>query len=97
MKPIVFAALPDKSELTYSSLLRSLVEYAQLHGLLLSPSSILIDFESSAYNSFKKFFPNAKILFCHFHFAKNIIKHLKKLREYFATKSSVFNDQNGVF
>lgn len=83
MKPIVFGALPDKTESSYTSLLEKLVEYAQSNGMTLSPTSILIDFELSAYNAFKKFFPNANILFCHFHYAKNIIKHLKKLRKYF--------------
>jgi hypothetical protein len=84
MKPIVFAALPNKDEVTYSSLLQSLIEYAQSNNMILSPTSILIDFELSAFNAFKNFFPNANILFCHFHFAKNIMKHLKQLREFIA-------------
>jgi hypothetical protein len=81
MKPVVFAALPDKCEVTYVTIIQSLVEYAQTNNLVLNPTSILIDFELSAFNAFKKFFPDTNILFCHFHFAKNIMKHLKKLRE----------------
>lgn len=85
MKPIVFAALPNKNELTYSSLLQTLTEYAESHDLTLAPTSILIDFELSAFNASKRFFPNTNILFCHFHFAKKIIKHFKKLCEYLTT------------
>ncbi|CAF4076037.1 unnamed protein product, partial [Rotaria magnacalcarata] len=58
MKPLVFAALPDKSQDTYFNLLQSFF-------YILNQTAFI--------------FPNAKILFCHFHFAKNIIKHLKKL------------------
>ena len=82
MKPIVFAALPDKSEDTYLTLLQSLIIYAQKNNIILSPTSVLIDFELSAYNAFKKTFPKANILFCHFHFAKNIMKHVKDLRKF---------------
>ena len=81
MKPMVFAALPDKLESTYGTLLQALIEYAHTHKLTLAPSTILIDFELAAFNAFGRMFPNCKILFCHFHFAKNIIKHLKKLRK----------------
>ena len=81
MKPVLFAALEDKCETTYLSLLRSLVHYAESNGFKLSPSSILIDFEMAAYNAFPISFPESKILFCHFHFAKNIMKHLKKMRK----------------
>ena len=81
MKPVLFAALEDKSEVTYLRLLQPLVQYAECIGFALSPSSILIDFEMSAFNSFRIIFPKAKILFCHFHFTKNIMKHLKKLHK----------------
>ncbi|CAF1513200.1 unnamed protein product [Rotaria sordida] len=80
MKPIVFAALPDKYEQTYLTLLQALVVYAQTNDLILSPTSILIDFELAAFNAFRRMFPNANILFCHFHFAKNIMKYLKQLQ-----------------
>ncbi|CAF3448019.1 unnamed protein product [Rotaria sp. Silwood2] len=79
MKPIVFAALSYKKVETYSTLLQSLVMYAQTNNIVLSPTSILIDFELAAFNSFKKFFPNANILFCHFHFTKSIMKNSKQL------------------
>ncbi|CAF4099861.1 unnamed protein product [Adineta steineri] len=82
MKPIVFSALPDKFEETYSTVLEALVLYAQTNNVILNPTSILIDFEQAAFNAFKKLFPNANILFCHFHFAKNIMKRLKKLQLY---------------
>ncbi|CAF4244590.1 unnamed protein product, partial [Adineta steineri] len=80
MKPIVFSALPDKFEETYTTVLEALVLYAQINNIILNPTSISIDFEQAAFNAFKKIFPNANILFCHFHFAKNIMKRLKKLR-----------------
>ncbi|CAF1370099.1 unnamed protein product [Rotaria sordida] len=80
MKPIIYAALSEKNEHTYLTLLEAILAYAQMHNINLSPTSILIDFETSAFNAFKKNFPNANILFCHFHFAKNIMKHFKKIR-----------------
>ncbi|CAF1279589.1 unnamed protein product [Adineta steineri] len=82
MKLIVFSALPDKYEETYSTVLEALVLYAQTNNVILNPTSILIDFEQAAFNAFKKIFPHANILFCHFHFAKNIMKRLKKLPLY---------------
>ena len=94
MKPIVFAALPDKGESTYSSLLKKLAEYGQSNGLTLLPTSILIDFELSAFNTFETFSPNANILFWPFHFAKTIITHLKKLREYFVIENSYCQPSN---
>ncbi|CAF4952033.1 unnamed protein product [Rotaria sp. Silwood1] len=81
MKPIIFSALPNKYEKTYSALLKSLISYAKTNNLILSPTSILIDFELSSFNAFTKAFPNTNILFCHFHFAKNIMKNVKKLRK----------------
>ncbi|CAF3863308.1 unnamed protein product, partial [Rotaria sp. Silwood1] len=81
MKPIIFSALPNKYEKTYSALLKSLISYAKTNNLILSPTSILIDFELSSFNAFTKAFPNTNILFCHFHFAKNIMKNVKKLQE----------------
>lgn len=83
MKPLVFGALENKYEHTYTLFLQSLVKYAGENNVILAPKSILIDFELSSYNAFKTIFPEAKILFCHFHFAKNIMKHIKKLRKFF--------------
>lgn len=81
MKPFVFAALTNKYETTYVDFLENLLLYANNNSINLSPSSILIDFEQGAMNAFKKVFPNATILFCQFHYAKNIIKHVRKLRK----------------
>ena len=89
MKPVVYAASPNKLESTYMIFLQSLIEYARIKDLILDPSSILIDFELSAFNAFKRFPPNANILFCHFHFAKNIMKRLKKAREFDSLASMV--------
>ena len=90
MKSLVFAALPDKYEQTYLKLLQSLMVYAQANNVILAPTSILIDFELSAFNAFRKVFPNAKILFCHFHFARNILKRLKKLRKFSSENLNLF-------
>ena len=40
MKPVVFAALSDKHEETYLTLLQSLMVYAQTNNIVLAPTSI---------------------------------------------------------
>ena len=89
MKPVLFCALINKCENSYLVLLQSLIRYAESNSVILCPTSILIDFELSAFNAFKTIFPNTNILFCHFHFAKNVMKHLKKLRKHTKENKSI--------
>ncbi|CAF1598638.1 unnamed protein product, partial [Didymodactylos carnosus] len=57
MKPMVFAAMPNKSRQLYEQLLRSLVSYAESLDVKLEPKSILIDFEQGAVQAFQTVFP----------------------------------------
>ncbi|CAF3135168.1 unnamed protein product [Rotaria socialis] len=50
----------------------------QEKNITLKPFSILIDFEQSSINAINKVFPSTKVKCCHFHYAQNIWKKLKK-------------------
>ena len=78
MKPVVYAALPNKTFDTYDSLLNELILYAQCNQITLAPKSILIDFEIAAYKAFSKNFPMPRIKGCQFHFGQNIWRQIKK-------------------
>ncbi|CAF3341244.1 unnamed protein product [Rotaria socialis] len=78
MKPMVYSCLQDKSQETYINLFQSLVQYAEEKNVILKPSSILIDFEQSSINAINEVFPSTKVKRCHFHYAQNIWKKLKK-------------------
>ncbi|CAF2838644.1 unnamed protein product [Rotaria sp. Silwood2] len=78
MKPIVYSCCQDKSEETYVNLYQSLVQYATKKNVTLNPTSILIDFEQSAINAINRVFPRTVVNCCHFHFAQNIWKKVKK-------------------
>ncbi|CAF4228058.1 unnamed protein product, partial [Rotaria sordida] len=78
MKPVIYAALPNKKFDTYDIFLNELIMYAKSYGISLTPKSILIDFEMSAYQAFSKHFPTTKLKGCQFHFAQNIWRQIKK-------------------
>ncbi|CAF4453163.1 unnamed protein product [Rotaria socialis] len=78
MKPVIYAALPNKNTNTYDTFLNELIVYAQINGISLTPKSILIDFEMAAHQAFSKNFPTAKIKGCQFHFGQNIWRQIKK-------------------
>jgi hypothetical protein len=77
MKPILYAALPNKTEQIYDTFLKELICYAQANDAPVSPNSVLIDFEMAAHNAFSKNFPMAKIKGCQFHFGQNIWRQIK--------------------
>ncbi|CAF4465177.1 unnamed protein product, partial [Didymodactylos carnosus] len=62
----------------YRHLFTSLVTYANTKNITLNPSSVLIDFEQGAINAINYVFPQALVKGCHFHFAQNVWKKLKK-------------------
>ncbi|CAF4570257.1 unnamed protein product, partial [Rotaria magnacalcarata] len=78
MKPVIYAALPNKNTNTYDTFLNELIVYAQINGISLTPKSILIDIEMAAHQAFSKNFPTAKIKGCQFHFGQNIWRQIKK-------------------
>ena len=78
MKPMVYSCCQDKSQQTYINLYQSLVQYAVTKNITRDPKSILIGFEQSAINAINKVFPSTNIKYCHFHYAQNIWKKIKK-------------------
>ena len=78
MKPLVYSSCEDKTEKCYHELLQSLVIYAAKKNVALRPQSILIDFEQSMINAVNDVFPQASVKGCHFHYAQNIWKKIKK-------------------
>ncbi|CAF3764873.1 unnamed protein product [Rotaria magnacalcarata] len=78
MKPIIFSCCEDKSEESYRQLLQSLFTHATKNNIVLNPSTILIDFEQGMVNAINDVFPHALVKGCHFHFAQNIWKKIKK-------------------
>ena len=78
MKPIIYSYCENKSEKCYHELLQSLLTHATEKNISSSPSSILIDFEQSMINAINDVFPQALVKGCHFHYAENIWKKVKK-------------------
>ena len=78
MKPIIYSCCEDKSEEDYPVLLESLRTYAAKKNIVLNPSTILIDFEQTMVNAINNAFPQALVKGCHFHFAQNVWKKVKK-------------------
>ncbi|CAF0728593.1 unnamed protein product [Didymodactylos carnosus] len=56
----------------------TLVGYAAQKNIVLSLSSILIDFEKAAINAINDVFPQTLLKGCHFHYAQNVWKRVKK-------------------
>ena len=77
MKPVVYATLPNKKDNTYDVVLNELIAYVQSNSVSLSPKSILIDFETAAYNAFSKNFAMATVESCQFQFGQNIWRQIK--------------------
>lgn len=70
--PVAYALLQNKQTATYAEMINRLKELVPD----LSPEKISCDFELAAINAFKDAFPEAEILGCLFHLAKNLRKHL---------------------
>ncbi|CAF1545159.1 unnamed protein product [Rotaria sordida] len=78
MKSVIYSCCEDKKEECYHELLQSLLIHATKKKITLNPSSILIDFEQGMINAINDIFPQALVKGCHFHFAQNIWKKVKK-------------------
>jgi hypothetical protein len=78
MKPIIYSCCEDKKQESYEELLQSLLVYATKKKLVLNPSTVLIDFEQGMVNAINNVFPQALVKGCHFHYAQNIWKKVKK-------------------
>lgn len=71
--PLVFALLPDKTEMSYTRMLEALKNLRPS----LNPKSIMTDFERAAKNAFRKVFPNAEQAGCFFHFGQCLWRKLQ--------------------
>ncbi|CAF1398042.1 unnamed protein product, partial [Didymodactylos carnosus] len=78
MKPSLFAALPDKYQTTYTSLITNLSELSLNNNIILNPETIMMDFETAAINSFESAYPTASCKSCYFHYCKNLYKQIGK-------------------
>ncbi|KAK0414909.1 hypothetical protein QR680_011672 [Steinernema hermaphroditum] len=72
--PILYALLPDKSEETYSHLLRALVNRFPAF----QPDTVSVDFELAAVNAFKSIFRSIQVNGCLYHLCHNIKKHVSE-------------------
>ena len=78
MKPVVYACCEDKFQVGYDYLFRSLVGYAAEKKIVLNSKSILIDFKQTVVNTINDVFPRTSVKACHFYFAQNVWKRIKK-------------------
>ena len=66
--PLVYILLPDKSEESYTRVLRKLKE---LHPSL-NPASIMSDYEKASQNACANVFSEARLVGCLFHLGQNL-------------------------
>ncbi|XP_068224123.1 uncharacterized protein [Palaemon carinicauda] len=71
--PLVYCITTHKNEKTYDTI------FGWLESRNLRPASVSLDFELSAINSVKKFFPNAEICGCFFHFGQCLWRKVQGL------------------
>ena len=79
MLPVAIALLPSKSQLTYSRMLRLLVEVAARYGMQFQPTTVCIDFEAAMIAAVQDIFHNARIRGCLFHFSQAIWRKVQEL------------------
>lgn len=72
--PCVYALLPDKTQATYTRMLR---ELRNIPGINLQPQTVLIDFEVAEKNALEAVFPGVSVKGCFFHFSQNIWKKVQ--------------------
>ena len=72
--PLVYALLPNKTQITYSKFFRLIKSY-----ITKEPQSINIDFEKVVFNAVKIVFKNVYIYGCFFHLAQSFWRKMVKL------------------
>ena len=72
--PLVYGFLPKKTEAMYDVIFMHLKEKD------LSPETITIDFEMAVINSITRYFPDALIHGCFFHFRQNLFRHIQECK-----------------
>ena len=79
--PLLYALLPNKTELTYVRLLRKIKIYATSLGLTFQPETVQIDFEKAAMNSVYSVFGNngVQVKWCLFHYCQALFRKVQNL------------------
>lgn len=79
--PVLYALLPNKTELTYVRLLRKIKIYATNLGLTFQPAIVQIDFEKAAMNSVYSVFGNngVQVKGCLFHYCQALFRKVQNL------------------
>jgi len=66
--PLVYALLKDKTEVSYTTVLQAVKEFAGTAGIpKITPPNVMLDFELALKNRVARVFPNANVRFCFFH------------------------------
>ena len=73
--PCVYAMLPNKTQATYERLLRELLVIENQ----IRPTSVMMDFEKSAMNTYATAFAGVNVQACLYHLSQNIYRHLQSL------------------
>ena len=76
--PCIYALLPNKTQITYTRLLREVSNV--MNGA--SPTSVMMDFERAALNSFETVFPNNILSGCYLHLSSNAWKKTTKMLDF---------------
>jgi hypothetical protein len=76
--PFVFALLPNKTELTYNRLFTLLKDSALRMNLVLTPETVLMDFEAAAQNAVETAFPLTTLKGCFFHYGQCIWRKVQE-------------------
>ena len=73
--PCLYALLPNKTEQTYSKLLKA-ISFVYVNA---QPSRILLDFQRAAVNAFTSAFPESSINGCYFHLCQAFFRKVNEL------------------
>ncbi|XP_055336022.1 uncharacterized protein LOC129586699 [Paramacrobiotus metropolitanus] len=79
--PLIFALLPNKSELTYRRLFTLIRDelMQKNQSVDVGPEYMVMDFEQSSIIAFRKVFPTAKLRGCNFRFGQSLYRKLVSL------------------
>jgi MULE transposase domain/FLYWCH zinc finger domain len=77
--PILYCFLSNKTQDTYTRMLRIIKIKLFNNNVLFYPTMIQIDFEQAAYNAIRAVFPETVVRGCYFHFGQSIWRNVQKL------------------
>ncbi len=80
--PCAYALLPNKTQETYTRLLRGLTT----RGVVLNPTTVMTDFELAAQNAFEEVFPNVQLTGCYFHLTQSVWRNVQVSVRYYVLR-----------